>query len=132
MRIAMTKKLDNTFIQIVHPVCCGLDVHKKKISACLITIDEQGQEHYEIKEFGTFTNDLLTMKKWLTDNGCPIMATGVGGASGPAVTALPFAACLECVPGRSNYPLGYSLWAVASKRILNEKDLQALAVSVLP
>ncbi len=54
----MTKKLDTTFIQIVHPVCCGLDVHKKKISACLITIDEHGQELYEIEEFGTFTNDL--------------------------------------------------------------------------
>ena len=25
----MTKKVDTTFIQIVHPVCCGLDVHKK-------------------------------------------------------------------------------------------------------
>lgn len=34
----MTKKLDTTFIQIVHPVCFGLDVHKKKIPACLITI----------------------------------------------------------------------------------------------
>jgi len=76
----MTKKLDTTFIQIVHPVCCGIDVHKKKISACLITIDGQGQELYEIKEFGTFTHDLLAMKKWLTDNGCPILAmesTGV-------------------------------------------------------
>lgn len=31
----MTKKLDTTFIQIVHPICCGLDVHKKKISAFL-------------------------------------------------------------------------------------------------
>jgi hypothetical protein len=40
----MTKKLDTTFIQIVHPVCCGLDVHKKKISACLITINEHGKE----------------------------------------------------------------------------------------
>ena len=30
MRIAMTKKLDTTFIQIVHPICCGLDVHEKK------------------------------------------------------------------------------------------------------
>jgi transposase len=70
----MTKKLDTTFIQIVHPVCCGLDVHKKKISACLITINEQGEEQYEIQEFGTFTNDLLTMKKWLTDNHCPILA----------------------------------------------------------
>ena len=76
----MTKKLDTTFIQIVHPVCCGLDVHKKKISACLITIDEQGKEQYEIKEFGTFTNDLFVMRKWLTDNNCPIVAmesTGV-------------------------------------------------------
>ena len=57
----MTKKLDTTFIQIVHPVCCGLDVHKKKISACLITIDEHGQEQYEIEEFGTM----------LTNVGCP-------------------------------------------------------------
>ena len=76
----MTKKLDTTFIQIVHPVCCGLDVHKKKISACLITIDEHGQEQYEIEEFGTFTDDLFEMKKWLTDNSCPIIAmesTGV-------------------------------------------------------
>ncbi|MBU0992397.1 MAG: IS110 family transposase [Proteobacteria bacterium] len=76
----MTKKLDTTFIQIIHPVCCGLDVHKKKISACLITVAENGEEHYEIKEFGTFTNDLLTMKKWLTENCCPILAmesTGV-------------------------------------------------------
>ncbi|MBT3177877.1 MAG: IS110 family transposase [Desulfobacula sp.] len=76
----MTKKLDTTFIQIVHPVCCGLDVHKKKISACLIIIDEHGKEQYEVKEFGTFTNDLLEMKKWLTDNSCPVLAmesTGV-------------------------------------------------------
>ena len=76
----MAKKLDTTFIRIVHPVCCGLDVHKKKISACLITVDEHGQEQYEIEEFGTFTNDLLNMKEWLTDNGCPIIAmesTGV-------------------------------------------------------
>ena len=76
----MTKKLDTTFIQVVDPVCCGLDVHKKKISACLITLDEHGQEQYDIKEFGTFTNDLLGMKEWLTNNGCPIIAmesTGV-------------------------------------------------------
>jgi len=26
----MTQKLDITFVQIVHPVCCRLDVHKKK------------------------------------------------------------------------------------------------------
>jgi transposase len=76
----MTKKLDTTFIQIVHPVCCGLDVHKKKISACLITVDNTGKEQYEIKEFGTFTDDLVEMKNWLLNNECPVLAmesTGV-------------------------------------------------------
>jgi hypothetical protein len=76
----MTKKLDTTFIQIVHPVCCGLDVHKKKISACLITVDNNGKEQYEIKEFGTFTDDLVEMKNWLLNNECPVLAmesTGV-------------------------------------------------------
>jgi hypothetical protein len=64
--IAMTRKLDTTFIQIMHPVCCGLDVHKEKVSACLITVDKDRQEQYKIKEFGTFTDDLMVMKKWLT------------------------------------------------------------------
>jgi len=48
-------------MQLPCPVCCGLDVHKKKTSACLITIDEHGKEQYEIKEFGTFTNDLFVI-----------------------------------------------------------------------
>ncbi len=80
MEIAMTKKMNNTFIQIVHPVCCGLDVHKKKISACLITVSKNGKEQYELREFGTFTDDLVEMRMWLSDNHCPIIAmesTGV-------------------------------------------------------
>jgi transposase len=74
------KSTDTTFIRIIHPVCCGLDVHKKNVSACLLTVDEHGKEHFEIKEFGTFTDDLEKMKKWLIDNNCPVIAmesTGV-------------------------------------------------------
>lgn len=76
----MTKKSDSTLIQIVHPICCGLDVHKDKISACLITLDDTGVEAHEIKEFSTFTQDLQKMKTWLIKNRCPILAmesTGV-------------------------------------------------------
>lgn len=69
----MTKKSDSTLIQIVHPICCGLDVHKDKISACLITVDDKGAEQHEIKEFSTFTQDLQKMKKWLIENSCPIL-----------------------------------------------------------
>ena len=38
----MTKKLDTTFISVMHPICCGLDVHKNIISACLITLNPLG------------------------------------------------------------------------------------------
>lgn len=76
----MTQKKDSTLIQIVHPVCCGLDVHKDKVSACLITLDDNGAEQYEIQEFSSFTQDMQRMKNWLVENKCPIVAmesTGV-------------------------------------------------------
>ena len=76
----MTKEIDSTFIEIIHPVCCGLDVHKDKISACLITVGKEGEELHELREFGTFTEDLHEMHKWLVDNKCPVLAmesTGV-------------------------------------------------------
>lgn len=76
----MTKKLNSTLIQVMHPVCCGLDVHKDKISACLITVDDAGVEQHEIREFSSFTHDLKRMRDWLLENNCPIIAmesTGV-------------------------------------------------------
>jgi transposase len=79
-RIVMTKKLNSTLIQIVHPICCGLDVHKDKIAACLITVDDTGAEQHELREFSTFTQDLQKMKEWLVENNCPVIAmesTGV-------------------------------------------------------
>jgi hypothetical protein len=27
---------DSRIIRIVHPICCGLDVHKESVSACVI------------------------------------------------------------------------------------------------
>ena len=69
----MTNLINSTFIHIIHPVCCGLDVHKDKISACLITLDENGKEQHEIREFTTFTKDLLEMKEWLIENDCLIL-----------------------------------------------------------
>lgn len=76
----MTKKKNSPVVEIVHPNCCGLDVHKQSISACRHTVDEKGKDHFEIKEFGTFTKDLIKLKDWLVESGCPIVAmesTGV-------------------------------------------------------
>jgi transposase len=70
----MTHQQDTAAIRIIHPVCCGLDVHKEKISACLMTIDEQGHEASEIREFGTFTDELVKLRGWLQERDCPIVA----------------------------------------------------------
>ena len=76
----MARTKNTQIIRILHPVCCGLDIHKKSISACLLTVDPDGEEAFEIKEFGTFTKQLIELRKWLLDNKCPIVAmesTGV-------------------------------------------------------
>lgn len=70
----MTHRQDTAAIRIIHPVCCGLDVHKEKISACLMTIDEHGDEASEIREFATFTDELVKLRGWLQERGCPIVA----------------------------------------------------------
>lgn len=76
----MTRKNNSKVIKIVHPICCGLDVHKESISACVIFPDDRGEEQYEIKEFGTFTDDLTRLREWLLVYACPVVAmesTGV-------------------------------------------------------
>jgi hypothetical protein len=40
-----------------------LDVHKEKISACILWQGDSDREQEEIREFGAFTDDLLEMKE---------------------------------------------------------------------
>lgn len=70
----MTKKAHSTEISVMHPVCCGMDIHKSVITACLITVNDLGQPEYEIREFSTFTGALFLLKDWLIENQCPIVA----------------------------------------------------------
>ena len=53
----------------VYDICCGIDVHKKLIVACL----RKGNKH-EVREFGATTRELLEMADWLNDNGCEMAA----------------------------------------------------------
>jgi transposase len=60
--------------------CCGLDVHKKFVVACLLTPDADGQSVAEVRTFGTMTADLLALGDWLKASGCTHVAmesTGV-------------------------------------------------------
>ena len=57
-------------LKIVYPVCCGLDVHKSFVQACIASTDEKGVTFYKGQRFSTFTNDLVNLALWLEANNC--------------------------------------------------------------
>jgi transposase len=62
-------------MDVVYDRCCGLDVHKKSITACVIV--SKGKE---IKTFGTMTHDLFELVDWIKSKRCTHVAmesTGV-------------------------------------------------------
>lgn len=67
-------------MQVVYERYCGLDVHKTKVVACLITSGKGGKPHKEIRTFGTTTGELNLLSDWLSAAGCTHVAmesTGV-------------------------------------------------------
>lgn len=52
-------------MQIVHERCCGLDVHKKSVVACILITSEDATVQREIRTYGTMTADLLMLRDWL-------------------------------------------------------------------
>ena len=57
--------------KIVYPICCGIDVHKSFVIACIATTDETLVTSYsKPKRFSTFTNDLRRLAQWLAVNNC--------------------------------------------------------------
>jgi transposase len=53
-------------MEIVYRCCCGLDVHKESVTACVLWADGHRQEK---RLFGTFTRDLLALTDWLRESG---------------------------------------------------------------
>ena len=53
----------------IYDKCCGIDVHKKLIVACL----RSGRKN-EIREFGTSTKEILSLTDWLMEKGCEMIA----------------------------------------------------------
>jgi transposase len=67
-------------IKILYPNCAGLDVHRKFVTACRLTVDAQGNTHKEMRTFSTMTADLEAMANWLAEGGVTHVAmesTGV-------------------------------------------------------
>jgi len=57
-------------LKIVYPICCGMDVHKDFLVACIASTNQQGVTTYKSKRFSTFSGDLRLCAQWLTENEC--------------------------------------------------------------
>jgi transposase len=74
------KTRQEAIVEILYQSCCGLDVHKKMIVACLRRADEAGKVGKQVRTFGTTTSELLSLSDWLVEAGCThvaLEATGV-------------------------------------------------------
>lgn len=61
----------------IYDVCCGLDIHKEIIVACIMKTSKEVSKNnnkdnvdIEIKSFKTFFNDLIKLRKWIEEEDC--------------------------------------------------------------
>ena len=54
-------------MQSILESCCGLDVHKSMVTACIAHGPLDKNPNFEIREFSTMTNDLRKLSEWLKE-----------------------------------------------------------------
>jgi ribulose bisphosphate carboxylase small subunit len=51
-------------MQVIYEHCCGLDVHKKTVVACVVITSPDGQVQKQVRTFATTTASLLALADW--------------------------------------------------------------------
>jgi len=67
-------------MRVVYERCCGLDVHKRTVVACVLLSQADGTVTREVRTFGAMTADLLALSDWLSAQQTTVVAmesTGV-------------------------------------------------------
>jgi transposase len=60
-------------MEVIHPHCCGIDVHKESVVVCL-RLHQGRRAKTEVRRFGTTTAELLRLHEWLSQAGCTHVA----------------------------------------------------------
>ena len=64
-------------LDIIHPDAAGLDLHKEVIVACAPMA--AGDTRHPVRQFGTYTSDLLELAQWLKQHGVTTVAMEATG-----------------------------------------------------
>jgi transposase len=96
-------------MEVLHPHCAGLDVHKDTVVACVRHMTN-GTVTRAVRTFKTTTRDLLALSEWLAAEGCTHVAMEATGiywkpvwhilSDGESELVLANAAHVKNVPGR--------------------------------
>ncbi|MBV8771594.1 MAG: IS110 family transposase [Deltaproteobacteria bacterium] len=96
-------------MEVIHPRCAGLDVHKETVMAC-VRLAAGNKVTRQIKTFATTTSELLSLLAWLREQGCSHVAMEATGvywkpvwnilSDGDFELVLANAAHIKNVPGR--------------------------------
>lgn len=57
-------------LKIVYKICCGIDVHKTFVVACIASTNKQGITTYKSHRFSTYTKGLKELLQWLLEFNC--------------------------------------------------------------
>jgi transposase len=96
-------------MRVVYERCCGLDVHKNSVVACVLAMGASGEPQKEVRTFGTMTADILALADWLVGWGCTHVAMESTGVywkplwnllEGSFTLLLANARHIKAVPGR--------------------------------
>jgi transposase len=96
-------------MQVIHERCCGLDVHKRTVAACVLVTLPAGTVQRTVRTFTTMTADVLALDDWLRELGVTQLALESTGVfwrpifnlleDGPTIV-LVNATHMHAVPGR--------------------------------
>ena len=113
--------------EIYYDICCGIDVHQKTLTACLL----RSNKKKEIRKYGTTTKQLRGLAQWLIDEHCEMAAMESTGIYWKPVynifeeyqlkVMLVNAAHMRNVPGRKS-DIGDAQWIA---RLLKQGLLKA-------
>jgi transposase len=96
-------------LAVLHTCCCGIVVHQKGISACVLAANRSGKLTSEVRQFATTAHELLALTDWLAK--CAVTHVAMESTSvdwkpvfnlleGQVEVVLANAAHLKNVPGR--------------------------------
>jgi transposase len=53
-------------MQVTYQHCAGIDVHKKTVVVCCLSVDANGKPQRETRTYGTTTRELLSLCDWMS------------------------------------------------------------------